>query len=259
MDDPGRLVPVLLYHSVTDEARPGFERWTVGTSAFDAHVEAVARSGRSPVTVSELAAGLRGERPLPARPVAVTFDDGFHDTVRALDRLAEASIGATVYATASYVGRPGMMSADDVASIAPRRHVEVGAHGMTHRRLDELREDEIADEVTTSRAFVESMTGRACETFAYPHGCHDRRVVAAVRRSGYTSAVAVKNALSHRDDDPLAIARVTVSADTTVSDIEHVLDGDWRVVRPGQRLRTRGYRVARRLERRVREARKVAP
>lgn len=259
MDDPERLVPVLLYHSVTDAPQPGFERWTVTTAAFDAHVEAVARSGRSPVTVSELAAGLRGEHTLPARPVAVTFDDGFHDTLRALERLRDASIGATVYATASYVGRPGMMSAEDVASIARRDNVEVGAHGMTHRRLDELGEGEIAHEVTRSRAFVESLTGRACETFAYPHGCHDGRVIAAVRRAGYTSAVAVKNALSHRGDDTLAIARVTVGSDTTVSDVERMLDGDWRVVRPRERLRTRGYRVARRVERRVRGVRSVTP
>jgi hypothetical protein len=89
-------------------------------------------------------------------------------------------------------------------------------------------------------------------SFAYPYGAHDPRVRAAVIAAGFHSAAAVKNAISHRADDPWAIARWTVDGATDAERIARVLDGRgvpraWR----RERLRTRGYRTVRKLRRRI--------
>jgi hypothetical protein len=89
-------------------------------------------------------------------------------------------------------------------------------------------------------------------SFAYPHGAYDERTRKAVVDAGYGSAAAVKNAISHADDDPFAIARWTVTAGTPAARIAAVLEGEgvpraW--VR--ERLRTRAYRGARRRRRRI--------
>jgi len=244
-------IPVLLYHAVSDVARPGLERWTVSRAAFDDHVARIAASGRVPLTIPELADGLRGERPLPDRPVAVTFDDGYDDTLAAVGLLADRGIAATVYATVSSLGTTGMLTADHLADLARVARVEVGAHGMTHRRLDELDRADIVHELVASRGCIEAMTGRPCTTFAYPHGAHDRRVLTAVVAAGYRSGAAVKNALSHRGDDPFAIARVTIEAGTSTSDLERVLAGVRGLAPRHDRLRTRGYRWARRTRSRL--------
>ena len=76
-----------------------------------------------------------------------------------------------------------------------------------------------------SRAALEELTQLPVASFAYPHGAYDRRVRAAVIDCGYRSAAAVKNAASHLEDDPFAIARWTVSSDTTASRIAEVLEG----------------------------------
>jgi hypothetical protein len=90
------------------------------------------------------------------------------------------------------------------------------------------------------------------DSFAYPYGAYDARVRGAVIAAGYRSAAAVKNAVSHRDDDPFAIARWTVTSATPAKRLADVLDG--RGVPLGwtrERLRTRAYRTARRQRRRL--------
>jgi peptidoglycan/xylan/chitin deacetylase (PgdA/CDA1 family) len=130
--------------------------------------------------------------------------------------------------------------------------VEVGAHAVRHRRLDELDDRELAEEVGASKAELEALTQQAVASFAYPHGAYDGRVRQVVIAAGYRSAAAVKNAASHHGDDPFAIARWTVTAGTRAARIAEVLEGEGiRRAWGGERLRTRGYRAARRHRRRL--------
>jgi peptidoglycan/xylan/chitin deacetylase (PgdA/CDA1 family) len=246
---PPAPIPILLYHSIRDEPLPDMARWTVSPAAFDEHVRRMVDAGRAGVTVSELVAALRGERPLPDRPLVVTFDDGFVDTLGAVERLLAASIPTTVYVTGAYLGQPWMMQPNDVARLGASPGVEVGAHGMTHRRLDELPTEQVHRELVGSRRLIGELTERPCRSFAYPHGSHDRRTAEIARASGYSSAVAVKNALSHSRDDPFALARVTVEHRSGTATVERALDVSLPIVRRGERARTRVSRSVRRLAR----------
>jgi peptidoglycan/xylan/chitin deacetylase (PgdA/CDA1 family) len=243
-------IPVLVYHSVRATPSAGMERWTVTPDAFAAHLDAVAASGRVALTVEELARGLRGEMHLPPRAVALTFDDGFADNADALAVLLDRSLRATLYVTTGYVGGEDMLSAAGVRELAGIEGLQLGAHSVSHPRLDELSATEVAEEVRASRAALEDMTGRAITSFAYPHGNHHRGVRAAVVDAGFTSAAAVKNAFSHPADDPFAIARWIVEAGTPLERVEQVLDG--RVLPMAwarERMRTRGFRAVRRARR----------
>ena len=240
------FIPVLLYHSVSDRAGAR-DRWTVSPSEFAAHVSAVSASGRTSLTVSEIAEGLRGERELPARPVGITFDDGFSDTYAAVGELLSRELRSTVYVTTGEIGRRDRLSRLQLAGLAEMPSVELGAHAVHHRRLDQLGDRELAAEIGDSKAQLEDAIAATIHTFAYPHGAYDRAAREAVVAAGYRSAAAVKNALSHERDDPFAIARWTVTAGTSAARIAEVLDG--KGVFPAwahERLRTRAYRAARR-------------
>src|SRR5690349_5679713 len=96
------VVPILLYHRISDRAS---DRFAVSPQRFAAHIAAIVDSGRTPMTISEVADGLRGARALPQRPVAITFDDGYADTPRAIEAVGEAELLATVYLTTGTVDR----------------------------------------------------------------------------------------------------------------------------------------------------------
>jgi peptidoglycan/xylan/chitin deacetylase (PgdA/CDA1 family)/O-antigen/teichoic acid export membrane protein len=246
------IVPVLLYHSVEDHPSRSDRRYAVSPTEFAGHTDAVVASGRVPLRIGELAAGLRGERPLPERPVAITFDDGFANTYDAVEELLRRNLPLTVYVTTGEVGAPNRLSAPQLLELARLSSVEVGAHTVSHPRLDELEGEELTIEVAGSKAQLEDLTGVGIGSFSYPHGAYDQRAREAVIAAGYSSAVAVKNALSHYHDDPFAIARWTVTEGTPASRIAQVLEGE-RVQRAWshERLRTWAYRTARRRRRRL--------
>jgi len=246
-------VPILLYHSVGDWPAADQAALTVTPAAFREHMRAISDADRTALTVGELAGALRGERVLPPRPVLVTFDDGFADVRPAVELLLSAGLAATVFVTSGWVGREAMLTQAGLRELAALgERVEVGAHSVTHPRLDELRAARVAAEIADSKAALEGVVEAPLRAFAYPHGAYDARARAAVIDAGFSGAAAVKNALSHSEDDPYALARVTIMASTGVRDIEMLLAGSgvpqaWR----RERLRTRGYRSVRRLRRRL--------
>ncbi|HWX44914.1 MAG TPA: polysaccharide deacetylase family protein [Solirubrobacteraceae bacterium] len=227
------------------------DRFAVAREQFASHLDAIVASGRIPVTVGEIANGLRMRGPLPEHVVAITFDDGYDDTAAAIELLCEVGLRATVYVTTGQVGARSMIGLDQLGLLADRPDaVELGAHSVTHPRLDELSVPELEGEVLGSKRQLEQLLGRRVETFSYPHGAYDRRVREAVVAAGFQSAAAVKNALSHRADDPWAIARWTVRSSTGAQQIARVLDGRGAPPAWGhERLRTRGFRAVRRVRR----------
>jgi peptidoglycan/xylan/chitin deacetylase (PgdA/CDA1 family) len=244
------LIPVLLYHRIADDDRDPF---AVAPAAFARQVRLLCESGRTPVTISELADGIRGQGPLPQPALAVTFDDGYGETPDAVATLHEHGLRVTVYVTAGDLDRPGGLSTAQLRGLARRGDgVELGAHSVSHPYLDAVGIDAARAEVRDSKVILERQADRPVQTFAYPHGAYDGRVRQAVLDAGYRSAAAVKNAISHCHDDPWAIARYTVTATTTMRRLEALLAGEgappaWR----NERLRTRAARHARRVRHRI--------
>ncbi|WP_322759677.1 polysaccharide deacetylase family protein [Frankia sp. Cr2] len=243
------MIPVLLYHAVSDHPRPGLGRWTVSTDAFDRHCRFIAECGRTPMTVSQYAGALRAGSP-SEDTIVITFDDGYADTFAASRRLAAGIGAATVYVTTSWIDQPGMLREQNLIALAALG-VEIGAHSHTHRRLDELTGPDLESEIVTSRRLLTVHTGTPVASFAYPHGNYDRRTRAAVADAGFSSACAVRNTLSHAADDALAIARLTIAATTSDARLRAWLDGDGPPAPGGELLRTRAWRSARRLRARV--------
>lgn len=248
---------MLLYHSIPD--RDDDDPLGVRDERFVAHMWRVTQSGRVALTISQLAAALNGAIPLPERALAITFDDGHLNNLTAVEHLVEQNLRATVYlTTGDHASRTTLDPRLLDNLVDDRECVEIGAHSVTHRRLDELPPSEIATEVAGCKRHLEAMIGHEVTSFAYPFGSYDRWVRHAVIGAGYTSAVAVKNALSHQQDDPFAIARWTVTRNTSADQIARVLEGEAPRAWQGERMRTRGYRAVRRLRRSLVEPKRAA-
>jgi peptidoglycan/xylan/chitin deacetylase (PgdA/CDA1 family) len=245
-------VPVLLYHSISSRPDPRIERYSMPFDRFRAQMRAVAESGRDACTFAQLVDaykrtdGARGER------VCVTFDDGWVDNRAAAELLSELGIPGTIFVASDYLGEAGMLTATDLVAIADLPGIEIAAHSVTHPRLDELPNAEFELEIRDGKDALEQLLGRPIVTFAYPFGAHDQRVRAAVIDAGFTGAAAVKNAISHWDDDPFAVARWSVEKKHDDELVRRIVDGEGAPLAwSGERIRTRGYRSYRRARKRV--------
>jgi peptidoglycan/xylan/chitin deacetylase (PgdA/CDA1 family) len=252
------VVPILLYHSVTDDPAGWIAPYAVTPQAFADHVALIASSGRTAMTVSALVAAMRGERALPPRPLALTFDDGFADFADAAGVLAAHNLPSTLYVTTGALrGRPvspqlrippaPMLDWSQLGELS-EHNVEIGAHTHTHPQLDTLPKSIAADEIRRCKYLLEDALRQEVPSFAYPHGFHSTQVRRAVEAAGYTSATAVMNALSSTSDHPFSLARLTVRATTTTAQLTAWLAGRGARVAPyPETWRTTAWRTYRRL------------
>jgi peptidoglycan/xylan/chitin deacetylase (PgdA/CDA1 family) len=97
----GSLFQVLTYHRVNDERDPFFG--AVPTDVFERQMAYLARHYRV-LTVEELVERMRDHR-LPRNAVAVTFDDGYRDTLtHAAPILARYGLPATIFLATGFIG-----------------------------------------------------------------------------------------------------------------------------------------------------------
>jgi len=229
-------IPILMYHSISTPASSGFQACTVSQEVFDEHLSYLKQRHYTSVTVTQLAKAMaKGGSGLPPRPVILTFDDGYADfyTV-ALPALQRHGFTATLYVTTAFIGstsrwlryvnersRP-MLTTSQLTEINACG-IECGAHSHTHPPLDMLPPRIARDEIMHSKELLEDCLGHQVLSFAYPYGYHSTRLQQIVRTCGFTSACAIKRAVSSLHDNPYALARLAIIPDTSVDELDTAL------------------------------------
>ncbi|MCW2778595.1 MAG: putative xylanase/chitin deacetylase [Frankiales bacterium] len=187
---------------------------------------------------------------LPARSVALTFDDGYASTLTAAWPLLQArGWPATSFVVPGYLtgdrafpwdsaaGHPArLMTAEQVQALA-RDGMDVGSHTMTHRWLPRLDDDALHEELVGSRRLLEELLDRPVPSLAYPAGHHDPRVRRAVRQAGYAVAYSTARGRSSARTGALEVRRTVVPREP--EDLLRVLDGAYALLRPVDAVRER--------------------
>jgi peptidoglycan/xylan/chitin deacetylase (PgdA/CDA1 family) len=105
----------------------------------------------------------------------------------------------------------GLLSWDQLRALVRAGH-EVGSHSVTHPILPLVDDAQLEREVAGSKTRLEQELGVPCESFCYPNGDCDDRVVEAVRRAGYLRAVTTAWGPNARDVDPFRLTRCDIDA-----------------------------------------------
>ncbi|MEV8226379.1 polysaccharide deacetylase family protein [Streptomyces sp. NPDC079167] len=243
-----------MYHAVGDRPADGVYGLSVSPGAFRTQMEILARRDVSPLTTAALAEHWRTGRPLPPRPVLITFDDGYEGVHRhALPVLAEHGFAATVFVTTGWLrgaydeggALDTMLDWDQVRELAGTG-VEIGGHSHTHPQLDQLGGTALREETVRCREIVTAELGAPPASFAYPYGYSTRRVRRSVRAAGFAQALAVGNGLARRRQGPYALERVTVRRGTGAAEFARLVEGR-AVTRTFavDRVLTKGFAVVR--------------
>lgn len=196
--------------------------------------------------------------------VALTFDDGYRDNLtQAAPILQRFGFPATVFMVAGCAGTaltPGenpetgrLMTWDELITLASLG-IEIGSHGMTHRRLSELSETEQAQEITGSKKLIEDHLGRPIRAFAYPYGSildYSVTTFALVRTAGFRYAVSNRYGVVPPGTFPWELRRIWI--DTTDSLASFAAKADGRLDLLTVLDSSLGIRLRRRLSRLIRE------
>lgn len=208
-----RKVPILMYHELGDVGNGLYVR----VAEFGAHLEHIAANGYHPVTLEDVYRHFAQGRPLPPKPVVITFDDGYRTFWDVAVPMLEAyKYPATVFVVTGLVGKPNYLTWEHVRAL-PGMGFEIGSHTETHPDLRRLSGARLAQEVTGARTVLERQTGELIRFFCYPSGRYDDETLEAVRAAGYVAAVTTRYGPATPDETPLLWSRIRVDRRDTLA------------------------------------------
>lgn len=193
-----KAIPILMYHYTPPD--------------FDAQLTHLEQRGYTVIDMDTALAGLAGSD-LPAKPVVITFDDGFADQMQAYNILAAHRMRATFYiingseASLWCIGagrRPSdplqppegcgdaYLTWDQIRYLDSSGLITIGGHTFDHPNLTTLDAAGLTHQITESKTSIERELGHSIYHFAYPYGAYNAQVLAATQAAGYLSAVTVE-------------------------------------------------------------------
>jgi peptidoglycan/xylan/chitin deacetylase (PgdA/CDA1 family) len=247
-------VPILMYHEVTPEPLDVYRKYSVTPDELTSHLGWLRANGYTSVDMGAVHAAWRRERTLPARPVAITFDDGSRDCLKhGMPVLLAHGFTATFYIVAGLVGTTSRWLPAErglevpLADWATLRAAEAAgmhceAHSVTHPRLARLSVDACRTELVRGRELLEDGLGHEVRHLAYPFGSNSAETRAIAAEAGYATACTTEEAIASPTDDLLALPRVPILGTEGMSEFVHRV----RTARRVGPLREKLERIARR-------------
>ncbi len=207
-DKPGTCV-VLMYHDVT----------VANYRRFVRQMEKLAQLA-TPVATDSISELKKGKH-----YVAVTFDDGFASTIETvLPVLTHQAIPATFFIPTAYLGKEAawitnidrwqrvghIITADSLRLLCKHKYVTIGSHGVNHRRLTELKDDEVREELTESKRLLENITGKDVKGHSFPFGAYNDSHITMARKAGYDHVFTIDSTVAIGVGKEFVIGRIEV-------------------------------------------------
>jgi len=224
----GLLVPILMYHHVGDypqNADPVRRDLTVSTADFSAEMAWLAQQKYHTVTLAAVYAAASGGSPLPDKPIAITFDDGYSDVfMNAVPVLLKYGFVGSFAVITKFPGLPDYASWNDIRQ-AQKQGMEIVSHTQDHfdGGNPEFNYDFIKSDLLGSRRDLRENLGSDTNILVYPFGHYTADYIRAAHDSGFVMGLTV--AFGKRVDPAnlMATPRVRVHGQETMEKFQELL------------------------------------
>ncbi|WP_281886424.1 polysaccharide deacetylase family protein [Paenibacillus sp. YYML68] len=204
----GVSIPVLNYHSINTNLGSTL---ILSPAAFRQQVAYLADNGFTPLTLTDFILILEKRKEPPAKPVLLTFDDGYTDNyVYAAPILKEYGFPATLFMSPGWVDRPGYLNWEQVEEMK-KAGWDIQPHGMTHPRLPELTSEQQKTEILESRRLIEEKLGTTANVFCYPYGEYNKTTLTILKEAGFTYAFTIQQGRTDASQKPFELKRIYVN------------------------------------------------
>ncbi|MBI4039857.1 polysaccharide deacetylase family protein [Candidatus Daviesbacteria bacterium] len=205
-------VPVLLYHYVEfvkDQGDTIRKSLNILPPVFDAEIKTLKDANYTFITPSIIPDILSGKVKAPAKPVILSFDDGYRDFYTdVFPILKKYNVHAVVYIVPGFINLPNNMTEAQLREIVKSGLVEIGAHTVHHAYLTGLPDFRARDEISQSKTDLEKKFNVKVVSFAYPYGAFNSKVIGLVKAAGFTTAVTTIPGIDVSSSDVYFIPRI---------------------------------------------------
>jgi len=181
------------------------------------------------VTLSDLIQHLSRGMPLPAKPIILTFDDGYGDTyTQAFPLLKEYGATATFFLITGLIdqGNPEYVTWAQVEEMHSDG-MQFGSHSYTHPDLRGKPADYLVWQILGSKEAIEARILEPVRFFSYPSGMYDDGTIAILKSAHFWGAVTVTQGTQQSSDRPFQLLRIRIRGGETVASLAAKLTADW--------------------------------
>ena len=211
------VVPILMYHVIANPpARAPFPGLYVPRPEFVGQMRALARAGYHAVTLDRVWNAWRGEARLPARPIVLSFDNGYR-TQYTVARPVLHRLGWVGDENLQLAGLPpaqGGLGRPEVRALVAAGW-ELDTQGFSHADLVRLDAAQLWYQVANARREIQRTFHVRASWFCYPSGHFNATVIAAVKAAGYLGSTTVVPGWAAPRDDPYRLPRLRVLGGTS--------------------------------------------
>jgi peptidoglycan/xylan/chitin deacetylase (PgdA/CDA1 family) len=218
-------VPILCYHQLRDFRSSDSKTardYIVPVGTFSDQIKSLADSGYHTILPDQLHDWLSYGKPLPSKPVMISFDDTRLDQYTvALPELNKYKFKGVFFIMTVSLGRPGYMSREQVKQLADEGHA-IGSHTWNHKNVKTYTEEDWPIQMEKPVKQLESVIGKPIHYFAYPFGLWNKEAISKIKQHGFKGAFQ----LSARQDenDPLhSIRRIIVPGEWSAARMHHYM------------------------------------
>ena len=177
-------LPVLNYHKISSDSDADF--LTVNTTGLRRHFSYLNKKGYTTVFISDVLAHIEQKKPLPAKPVMITLDDGYRDNYTALyPLLKEYNIKANIFLVGGFIQSSDkkhldpnpmgeFMQAQEAVEMS-KDLVEFGLHTFSHQSYSKLSLREIESDLKKTKARLQELGIPLQPCHAYTFGAYNQK------------------------------------------------------------------------------------
>lgn len=213
-------LPILMYHAIhvmapEEEANANL---IVDPTTFEGHLKALQDAGYYTLSPEE-AYKVLTENVLPAgkKVVWLTFDDSLWDFYSyAYPLLKQYQMKATNNVITGFTeyGQAGHLTLDQIKEMQTAG-LSFQGHTVNHPDLEYSSIEDQTNELTSSKAYLDSQLNQETIAIAYPGGRYSADTVALTEQAGYKLGVTTNNGLASASDGLLTLNRVRILPTTT--------------------------------------------
>lgn len=200
-------VPILNYHKVDTF----HHTLSVLPDAFEEQMAYLQDNNYHTITPDQFVAYIRFGKPLPEKPILITFDDGYLDNfTNAFPIMRRHGFTGTIFLVTALVGQDARFLTWDQVREMKQAGFVFGSHTVNHADLTKLDLEQVQAELVDSRDEMEYQLGEKPRYFAYPTGAYNMQIQQLVRQAGYRAAFTIRYGQAGADSDPYALERIPI-------------------------------------------------
>jgi peptidoglycan/xylan/chitin deacetylase (PgdA/CDA1 family) len=151
--------------------------------------------------------------------VCLTFDDGYQDNYDiAYPILKQMEVPFTIYITTGFINNRLPMwwyyneklgiNSESLKALDADPLCTIGAHTVSHPKLDTLSSEEQRKEIMQSKQELEALLGHPIRHFSYPHGAYNAYTLSIINNHTFRSALLAWGGNIRRGADLLLLPRI---------------------------------------------------